>query len=69
MTRTRTRTRTLAGLTAAAALALSASPALSTASAAPARGTVPLEAGSQPEGIASQGTTYWAGARSDGTVP
>lgn len=31
-------------------------------------GTVPLQAGSQPEGIASQGTTYWAGARLDGAV-
>lgn len=62
MTRT---ARGLAALTAALAAVLTAGTA---AQAAPTPGTVPLQAGSQPEGITSQGSTYWAGGRLDGAV-
>ena len=61
------RTRTAAlGLTLALAT-LGAVTAPAASAAAPVE-RVPLAAGSQPEGIASEGTTYWAGARLDGAV-
>lgn len=60
------RTRTAAlGLTLALGTALA--PAASASAAAPVE-RVPLAAGSQPEGVASEGTTYWAGARLDGAI-
>lgn len=62
--------RNAAALTLAATLALAA-PLAAPASAAPATfpDTVPLAEGSQPEGIAAgRGTTFYAGARSDGAI-
>lgn len=63
---TRSVLRRLTGTAVAAVLLLPA--AAAPAAAAPPRETVPLAAGSQPEGIASRGTTYWAGARLDGAI-
>lgn len=44
-----------------------AAPATPAGAAAPVE-RVPLAAGSQPEGITSDGPTYWAGARLDGAI-
>ena len=59
--------RVSAALTLTAALALV--PAGTASAAAPAPQTVPLQEGSQPEGIAAGGDgTFYAGARSDGAI-
>ncbi len=61
------RARTAAALSLPLTLALALGLAPAASAAAPVE-RVPLAAGSQPEGIASEGPTYWAGARLDGAI-
>ncbi len=63
------RARTAAlGLPLTSALAIGVLALAPAATAAAPADRVPLAAGSQPEGIASEATTYWAGARLDGAI-
>ncbi len=66
MSLTRT-TRALLGLTTVAALAVTALPATAASAAGP-RDVIALRPGSSPEGITSDGTTFWAGAMSNGAI-